>query len=86
MTPDWMAAAECKGANPDWFHPPDGDPNLKQQGLELCWKCTVKEHCFFYAMSFPQINDQYGVYGGTTPTQRRQIRRYAGETYFMRGK
>jgi len=86
MKPAWIKKANCKGANPDWFHPPEGEPGLKKHALKLCWECTVRDECFLYAMSFGQIDDQYGIYGGTTPQQRRQIRRYAGETYFMRGK
>lgn len=83
MTPEWMNKAACKGADPDWFHPPEEHPQLAEFGLNMCRSCTVTEQCFQYAMSFLQIEDLYGVYGGTTAKQRKQIRKYAGETYFM---
>jgi len=74
MTPEWMRKAACKGADPDWFHPPDGYPALKQYGLAICKQCPVTEQCLQYALSFMAIEDQYGIYGGTTPTERHDIR------------
>jgi WhiB family redox-sensing transcriptional regulator len=74
MTPEWMDRAACKGADPDWFHPPDGYPFLKEYGLQLCQECEVTEQCLQYALSFMAVEDQYGIYGGTTPTERHYIR------------
>lgn len=74
MTPEWMREAACKGADPDWFHPPDGYPALKEYGLAICKQCPVVEPCLQYALSFMAIEDQYGVFGGTTPIQRQHLR------------
>ncbi len=82
MTPEWMTDAACKGADPDWFHPPDGYPSLKEYGLAICKQCPVTEQCLNYAMSFKLIEDQYGIYGGTTPIQRQHLRN--GTTHIRR--
>jgi WhiB family transcriptional regulator, redox-sensing transcriptional regulator len=74
MTPDWMTEAACKGADPDWFHPPDGYPSLKEYGLAICKHCPVKQDCLEYALSFKLIEDHYGIFGGTTPIERHRIR------------
>jgi len=36
--------------------------------------CPVRLECLDYALSFPQDQDNYGVYGGTLPSQRVIIR------------
>jgi len=36
--------------------------------------CPVRLECLDYALSFPQDQDNYGVYGGTLPSQRVTIR------------
>ena len=36
--------------------------------------CPVRLECLDYALSFPQDLDNYGVYGGTLPSQRVTIR------------
>ena len=36
--------------------------------------CPVRLECLDYALSFPQDSDNYGVYGGTLPSQRVTIR------------
>ena len=82
MTPEWMNEAACKGAGPDWFHPPDGYPSLKEYGLALSQQCPVTEPCLDYAMSFKLNEDQYGIFGGTTPIQRQHIRN--GTTHIRR--
>jgi hypothetical protein len=36
--------------------------------------CPVRLQCLDYALSFPQDQDNHGVYGGTLPSQRVTIR------------
>ena len=36
--------------------------------------CPVRLECLDYALSFPQDLDNHGVYGGTLPSQRVEIR------------
>ena len=36
--------------------------------------CSVRLQCLDYALSFPQDQDNHGVYGGTLPSQRVTIR------------
>jgi hypothetical protein len=36
--------------------------------------CSVRLDCLDYALSFPQDQDNHGVYGGTLPSQRVVIR------------
>ena len=71
----WMKRANCKGTNPDWFHPPEGKSYLGRHGKELCQNCDVQQQCLDFALSFPINQDQFGIYGGYTPRQRRLLRR-----------
>ena len=70
----WRDRAACRGENPDYFHPPDGQSWMSQRGLKICATCPVTQQCLDYALSFPQADDMFGVYGGKTAKDRRAIR------------
>lgn len=42
--------------------------------LQLCERCPVQKACLDLAMSFTPAKD-FGIFAGTTPSQRRSIRR-----------
>jgi WhiB family redox-sensing transcriptional regulator len=64
---------------PEIFFPEDfglaGDPRLKNQAIEtaraICMKCPVIDKCLKVGLF-----EEHGIWGGTTPEQRRKIRRY----------
>lgn len=72
----WMRDATCAGSGePDvWF--PD-DPGQTGHRVTLgaktvCASCPVRVQCLEYAM---RTDVRYGIWGGTTPRERDQIRR-----------
>jgi WhiB family transcriptional regulator, redox-sensing transcriptional regulator len=63
----WMADAACHGANPDLFFPNPGQNAT--QALAICATCTVQKEC----REAGEL-EQFGIWGGVTPRQRRQQR------------
>lgn len=64
--PKWYNDAACIGMDLDLFF----EPELYNKAKEVCAKCPVKEPCREYGIE----NEQYGIWGGTSPEQRRKIR------------
>ena len=68
--PDWHNRAECAKHDPDIFFP-NGYLNHKADAaLAVCHACPVRKLCLADALVEWQ---EYGVFGGTTPAQRRKI-------------
>jgi hypothetical protein len=68
--PVWHRWAACKGGGHQEFIVELGgqyDDHVRQ----LCAVCPMRQECLEAALDDPDV----GFWGGTTPTQRRQIRR-----------
>ncbi len=63
----WMAAAACRGQDPELWFPRVGLPT--GQALAICAECPVRERCADYA---EDMREQHGVWGGLNVEQRRQ--------------
>lgn len=50
------------------------DPKTGLSATTRIAGCPVRLQCLDYALSFPQDQDNHGVYGGTLPSQRVTIR------------
>ncbi len=66
----------CRDMDPDlWF--PEYDERTKEYGeqattaIMVCNICPIKEACLAYGLEF----EDYGVWGGTTPSKRREMRK-----------
>ncbi|TYC15506.1 WhiB family transcriptional regulator [Actinomadura syzygii] len=72
----WSDHAICRGADPDLFFPIGySAPVLKAQedaAKAICANCPVKAECLSWAL---QVGEPDGVWGGTTPEERRYLRR-----------
>ena len=66
----WRDQANCKGINPDVFHPTRGEDT--KAAVAICAGCIVVEQCLHYALS---NSIKVGIYGGTSERQRRIMRR-----------
>lgn len=65
----WRARAECRGSDPGLFHSDDdGDP---KHAKAICARCPVVEPCLALALDDPAL---YGVWGGTSEAERRDLR------------
>ncbi|MFH8801861.1 WhiB family transcriptional regulator [Streptomyces sp. NPDC017936] len=72
---DWRQHAVCRHEDPDLFFPiGTTGPALLQteQAKAVCRRCPVREPCLEWALETDQT---LGVWGGTSETERRALRR-----------
>ena len=71
----WAARGACRHSDPELFFPitPAG-PAARQlaKAKEVCDRCPVKYECLTFAL---ETGQDFGVWGGTTETERRTMRR-----------
>lgn len=67
--PEWITAALCSQTDPELFHPAKGGSSV--QAKRVCRACPVQALCLAYAIADPTLE---GVWGGTTPMERRTLR------------
>lgn len=68
--PGWMKEASCANVNPDLFFPVRGANSLTAK--RICAGCAVRDQCLEWAL---EQDEEYGVFGGASPKERRQIQR-----------
>jgi WhiB family redox-sensing transcriptional regulator len=74
---DWRGRAACRHVDPDLFFPiGTSGPTLSQteQAKAVCRRCPVQEPCLRFALD---IGQSIGVWGGTSETERRALKRRA---------
>lgn len=71
----WEARAACAGTDPEAFFPEPGG-RVRKAALDACWSCEVRAECLAFAMTDP-LALRHGVWGGTTPPQRKRLNRRA---------
>lgn len=80
---DWRQRAACRDVDPELFFPvSDTGPGARQadQAKAVCARCPVREQCLDYALD---TGLDHGIFGGTTETERRELRR--ARTYPLAG-
>ena len=72
---EWRESGACLTADPDLFFPA-GAVGARQadKARRICAGCRVRRECLQFAMD---AGEEYGVWGGTTPEERRRARRKA---------
>lgn len=68
----WFGSAACRGTETDMYveaNVPYENPELLA-ALRICGQCGVKRDCLEFAI---ENREAYGVWGGTTEYQRRQL-------------
>lgn len=71
---DWTCRAACVRADPDLFFPVGVGPLCQDQirlAKRWCAGCPVADDCLAWAVS---TGERHGIWGGTTPDERRLIR------------
>ena len=70
---NWRERAACKGQPVDLFFPQKGGGGVKavRKAKVFCDVCPVAAPCLEYGVL---ISDRQGIYGGTTPLQRRAMK------------
>lgn len=75
---EWTPAAACRPYRTDlWFpleHDRDGRLEIDERAAALCASCPVQTECLDYALR----HNVEGIWAGTTPRERKKLRRYAG--------
>lgn len=67
----WQIHALCTRTDPDIFYPEHGGIGTGA-AKQTCILCPVRAECLQYAL---ENNEQYGVWGGKSARQRRQLRK-----------
>lgn len=72
---DWMDDALCAQVGTEIFFPEKG--GTADEAKSICHRCTVQSECLTYALDIETsgVWTVTGVWGGTTPIERRDIRR-----------
>jgi WhiB family redox-sensing transcriptional regulator len=65
----WMEDAYCREAEPEQFHY-ENEQFQRKLVEQYCKLCPVMNQCLEYALAH---EDRFGVWGGTTARQRREI-------------
>lgn len=71
LTRDELDQALCTQSDPEAWFPDIG--GSARAAVAVCARCPIQARCLAVALSLP--NDLDGVWGGTTPNQRRALRR-----------
>lgn len=71
IMPDFTDA-NCRGIDTDLFYPPEtGAHSETQMAKRVCKACVIKDECLAWALKY----EHHGIWGGTTPNQRKRLRR-----------
>jgi WhiB family redox-sensing transcriptional regulator len=73
-TPAWYAYAACRAPDVDraWFFAHRGEMHKINAAKKTCWRCPARLECLAYAMTNREV---YGIWGGTSERERREIRK-----------
>ena len=66
----WWLDAECRGVDPDVFHPDAEVEGSDSEAKAICASCAVADQCLEYALS---VREKDGVWGGMTEHERRKL-------------
>jgi len=75
IPPKWTELALCDNQDTNIWFPETDDPEYAEKvtvAVNLCNSCSVRKECLIYAI---RMNEDFGIWGGKTPRQRRKISR-----------
>lgn len=70
MDIDWKVKAACRDAPDTLFFAERSDHQSQIKAKTYCARCPVVSACLAYALAFKDI---YGIWGNTTPKERRKM-------------
>jgi WhiB family redox-sensing transcriptional regulator len=73
--PDWHHHAACQAHDPELFFADPSDTQRIQTAKRICTGCPVRSACLADAMAWEQPSSRYGVVGGLSAQERRQLHR-----------
>ena len=78
---DWRELAVCAQVDPELWFPEKGQPTAAAK--LICGWCEAQAECLAFAMAG---NEQFGVWGGLSPGERRALRRVLGRRLPVEGE
>jgi WhiB family redox-sensing transcriptional regulator len=66
-SPRWQFFANCAGMDPELFFPERGMNPVEAKAV--CGHCEVRADCLEYALAG---KEEYGIWGGCTPRERKR--------------
>lgn len=66
----WRTRGVCQSVDPETFFPAPNEP--ADAAVAMCGSCDVQGSCLAWAL---EVGDCHGVWGGTTPRERRAMLR-----------
>jgi WhiB family redox-sensing transcriptional regulator len=73
--PDWHTHAACRGMDLNVFFPEyNGGEKAFGTARKICAQCPVIAECLDQQLNVESFEDQWGMFGGMTPRERKQIR------------
>jgi WhiB family transcriptional regulator, redox-sensing transcriptional regulator len=78
LTPPELPGARCaqRDQDPELWFPANGDRATAERAKAICRICPVRSACLEWALA---SNERTGIWGGTTPNERRALRRTNAE-------
>lgn len=73
--PNWRVRGSCIGADTEDFFPEGQGKAVDAQiarAKAICAECPVAQACLEFSL---RTNQPFGIFGGTTPSERRTIRK-----------
>jgi WhiB family redox-sensing transcriptional regulator len=74
LFPEWQDYALCRQMDPDLFFNEPGEPASTVEARRTCRMCPVRQLCLESALSFPDEDDLFGIFGGVGPRARKKLR------------
>ncbi|HZS23178.1 MAG TPA: WhiB family transcriptional regulator [Pseudonocardiaceae bacterium] len=78
--PDWHHHATCQEQDPELFFADPSDAQRIQTAKRICAGCPVRSACLADVMAWEQPSSRYGVVGGLSAQERRQLHRATRES------
>lgn len=75
-TDHWRKQAICRGIDPEVFFPTKRGTGEERWDAArmVCAICPVVDQCLSLALSVEEHDDRWGMYGGKSPMERRELR------------
>jgi len=67
----WVARANCRGTDPDWWFPATWTARRLADARQICGACPVRQQCLDFAVTHA-IRE--GMWGGLTRSERDEYR------------
>jgi hypothetical protein len=80
--PDWHQHAACQEHDPELFFADPSDVHRIQAAKRICAGCPVRSACLADVMAWEQPASRYGVVGGLSAQERRQLHRTTPESAY----